>query len=108
MKRLCCTAQFVAALVLSGCGTVDVFGRYDLPESPEVADAPYPRLIDTPAAAPAGTYTAAVPDPANGARAQTNLAASSVSANARAQSLAAPVLSEAERNRLRRTPRRRR
>lgn len=108
MKRLCCTAQFVAALALAGCGTVEIFGRYDLPESPEVANAPYPRLVDTPDAPPAGTYSAAVPDPAKGARAQTDLAASSVHASARANALAEPVLTEAERNRLLRTPRKRR
>ena len=100
MKRLCCTAQFVAALALAGCGTVEVFGRYDLPESAEVEATPYPRLVDTPTAAARGEYSAAVPDPAAGARQQTDLSAEAVVANAQARALAEPVISPEERARL--------
>ena len=100
MKRLCCTAQFVAALSLAGCGTVEIFGRYDLPESPEVETTPYPRLIDTPSAPAQGEYTAAVPDPADGARTQTDLSTRAVVASAQARALAQPVISPEERARM--------
>lgn len=101
MSRFCCSAQIVAALfgaaALAGCGTVELFGKYDLPESPEVAAAPWPRLVDVPPAPPAGDYTAAVPDPAEGALAQTDLGAAAAGANARAAALSQPVIGEAER-----------
>ncbi len=104
MKTFCCTAQFVAALLLSGCGTVELFGTYDLPESAEVSAADYPRLVDTPENLTPGTYSAAVPDPADGAAAQTDLSARAIAAESRAQALAEPVLSDAERRRLIRVP----
>ncbi|MEM1162698.1 MAG: hypothetical protein AAGJ28_17365 [Pseudomonadota bacterium] len=85
------------AAFLTGCGTVDLFGRYDLPEDPATADAPYPRLVDTPAAPAPGTYTAAVPDPADGAALLTDLTATAVAAEIRRDALSAPVLSDAER-----------
>ena len=101
MSRFCCSAQMVAALgltvVLAGCGTVELFGQYDLPESPEVAAAPWPRLIDTPSAPPVGTYSAAVPDPAEGALAQGELGAVAAAARARAAELSQPVIGDAER-----------
>ena len=101
MSRFCCSAQKVAAIAalvaLGGCGTVELFGKYDLPESPEVAAAPWPRLVDTPEAPPVGVYSPAVPDPAEGALAQTDLGAAASSANARAARLSAPVIGEAER-----------
>lgn len=109
MRRLCCSAQYVAArvgwkaailLVVAGCGTVDLFGRYDLPEGAEVADAPYPRLIDVPQAPEQGSYTASVPDPIEGARAQADLAAEAVVAERAAQELSGPVISDAEKARL--------
>jgi hypothetical protein len=82
---------------LAGCGTVELFGKYDLPESPEVAAAPWPRLVDTPDVPRVGVYSAAVPNPAEGAAAQTDLGAAAASANARAVELAQPVIGEAER-----------
>lgn len=121
------TAQFVAVCVvaaLSGCGTVGLFGEYDVAESPDVEATPYPRLVDVPDAPPVGVYTEAVPDPARGEAAQTDLAAAATvadvraaelarvdpaanaraaaadtvaAANARAARLAAPVISESER-----------
>lgn len=94
MKHLCCTAQIVAALALSGCGTVELFGQYDLPEDASVEAAAWPRLVDTPAAPPVGTYTRNVPDPANGARIQTDLAAETVVATEKARILADPVIPE--------------
>ena len=106
MKRLCCTAQFVAALALAGCGTVEIFGRYDLPESPAVEATPYPKLVDTPTAPARGEYTAAVPNPADGARNQADLSAQAVVADARARALSGPVISDEERARMQRRARR--
>jgi hypothetical protein len=101
MSGFCCTAQIVAVVcttvALAGCGTVELFGEYDLPESPEVAAAPWPRLIDTPAAPPVGTFSAAVPDPAGGTLAQSDLGAAAVRADARALELSEPVIGDAER-----------
>ena len=106
--RLCCTAQFVAAaLMLSACGTVDLFGRYDLPESAAVADAPYPRLADVPEAPAVGQYNAAAPDPAVGEATLTALSDRALVAGIRARELAGPVIPEAERRRLENAPRRR-
>ncbi len=104
MTRLCCTAQFAAAclmvLALSACGTIGVFGQYDLQESPEVAAAPWPRLVDTPSAPPPGEFSEATPDPAKGARAQTDLSATAIVSEIRARELAAPVISEEEKARM--------
>jgi hypothetical protein len=98
MSRFCCSAQIVAAALfaalpgtLAGCGTRALFHTYDLPENPSVAAAPWPKLIDTPAAPPVGVYTPAVPDPAAGVLAQSDLAAAGAAADARAAELAAPV-----------------
>jgi ribonuclease E len=96
MFRSCCSAQIVAAALaaatLSSCGSIALFDQYDIPESPEVAAAPWPKLIDTPPAPPVGTYTAAVPDPAEGVATQADLGAAGAAANARAAALAAPVV----------------
>jgi len=108
MRRLCCTAQFVAALALAGCGTVEVFGRYDLPEGPGVAAAPWPRLIDTPATPAPGSYTVAAPDPTRGVRVRESLDAEAAVAAVRAGELAAPIMTETERAELSRRARRRR
>jgi len=55
-------------MALGGCGTVELFGTYEAPESADVAAAPYPRLVDVPSAPPAGQFNADVPDPAEGTR----------------------------------------
>lgn len=94
------TAQIVAplaVLALAGCGTVDLFGEYDIPESPDVAAAPWPELVDIPEAPPVGTYTQDVPDPAIGVAAQADLGHAATAANSRAAALSGPVISEAER-----------
>lgn len=91
MARRQWTAQFVAACIvaaLSGCGTVGLFGEYEVAESPDVEAAPYPQLVDVPDAPPVGVYTEAVPDPARGAAAQTDLAAAATVADVRAAALA--------------------
>jgi len=95
MGVICLAAIGLAGL--SGCGTVGLFGEYDLPESPEVAAAPWPRLVDVPAAPAVGSYTADVPDPAVGRRTLEELGVEASVASARAEALAGPVLSEADR-----------
>jgi hypothetical protein len=107
MQRLWCTAQFVAALALSGCGTVGLFGEYDLPEDPAVEAAPWPRLVDTPTAPPVGEYTDAVPDPTRGEMVNRRLTAEAAVAAVRAGELAGPVIPEEEREELFRRARRR-
>ena len=87
----------VTAAPLAGCGTIGLFGAYDLPEGPHIAAAPWPRLIDTPAAPPVGVYSAAVPDAATAALAERELGAAAAAADARAAALSGPVISDAER-----------
>ncbi|MEM9782792.1 MAG: hypothetical protein AAF899_09970, partial [Pseudomonadota bacterium] len=60
-------ATLTFAFSLCACGTTQLFTTYDLPESPEVESAPYPRLVDVPVAPAPGTFTAATPDPVDGA-----------------------------------------
>ena len=94
------TAHFVAGAVLialSGCGTVELFGEYDIPESADVAAAPWPKLVDVPEAPPVGEYTDNVPDPAQGVLVQADLSAIAASASARAAELSRPVIGNAER-----------
>ena len=59
--------MLVMAFLPAGCGTVALFGEYDIPESADVAEADWPRLADIPPAPSAGTYGEAAPDPAQGA-----------------------------------------
>lgn len=87
-------AAVAAALALAGCGTTELFGAYDVPESPGTAEAPWPRLVDTPTPPPAGQYDAAVPDPAEGVAAEAQLNILAASAEARALPLAAPVVDD--------------
>lgn len=85
------TAHFVAGLALlalAGCGTVELFGEYEIPESADVAAAPWPRLVDVPDAPPHGEYTEAVPDPAIGVVAQAELGVAADAAGSRATALA--------------------
>lgn len=98
--RLCCTAQFVAALCLAGCGTVELFGTYDLPESPSVASADWPRLADVPDAPPVGSYSPAVPDPEIGRQTDQQLTDTALVAGIRARELSQPVISDADRRQL--------
>ncbi len=86
-----------AVLALAGCGTVGLFGEYDVPESPDVESTPYPRLVDVPDAPAVGEFSESVPDPAVGYVAETDLAAAATRAEARATALRRPVISDAER-----------
>ncbi|MEM6973586.1 MAG: hypothetical protein AAF577_12355 [Pseudomonadota bacterium] len=85
---------------ISSCGSTELFGRYDLPESPGVASAPYPRLVDVPAAPPPGQTSASVPNPAEGQAVIDGLAPVTAAQARRADALSAPVLTEEERRRL--------
>lgn len=100
MLRLCCTAQFVAALVLAGCGTAQLFADYEVHEDPSVDDAPWPRLVDTPTPPPAGEFSSAVPDPSRGDKVTEDLRTEAAVATVRAQNLAAPILTDAARKAL--------
>ena len=93
-------AALILAALLAGCGTARLFTGTEMPESPEVAKAPWPKLVDTPDAPPPGTYTEAVPDPAIGVATVVELSEAARRAEARAEELAPPVLSEADRRRL--------
>jgi hypothetical protein len=86
-----------AVIALSGCGTVGLFGKYEIAESADVAAAPWPRLVDVPEAPPVGEYTRDVPDPAEGVLVQADLTAAAASASARAAELSRPVISDTER-----------
>ena len=100
MLRLCCTAQLVAVLLLSGCGTAALFTEYEVNEDPSIEAAPWPRLVDTPQAPPVGAYTASVPDPRTGTDVNENLRTEAAVAAVRAKDLSAPILSEGGRNRM--------
>lgn len=92
----------LAVPLLMGCTTASLFTSYDLPESPDVEAAPWPRLADVPDTPAPGTYTAAIPDPAVGIATETDLSEAARQAEARAAQISQPVLTEAERRRLRR------
>ena len=105
-RWLCCNAQFVAlgvmlgvSGVLSGCESAALFAR-DVPESAEVAAAPWPRLVDTPAAPAPGTFSAAAPDPAAGKVITDDLAAQASAATVGRDALSGPVIDPAERARM--------
>ncbi len=100
MNGFLCSAAILLLVSLAGCGSAKLFGVHPVPESPGVADAPWPRLVDTPEAPAKGTYGAGVPDPAVGVAATVELGLAVRDAAERAEALAEPVLTEAERRRL--------
>lgn len=79
------------ALLTAACGDPEIFDRVAAPESATVAGAPYPKLADTPPTPPAGVYTAAAPDPANGDAALIELAAEGESSETRRKAVEGPV-----------------
>ncbi len=85
---------------LAGCGSAQLFSDHPDPETPGVAEAPWPRLVDTPEAPAKGTYGAGVPDPAAHVAERVELEHTARDAAVRAEVLAEPVLTEAERRRL--------
>jgi hypothetical protein len=100
MNCFLCSAAFLLLVSLAGCGSAKLFGAHPVPEFPGIADAPWPRLVDTPKAPAKGTYGAGVPDPAVGVAATVELGLAARDAAERAEVLAEPVLTEAERRRL--------
>lgn len=87
-------------VALSGCGSAKLFGAHPGPRSDTAEDAPWPRLVDTPAAPAKGVYSESVPDPAEGVATTAQLGIAANDAAARAEALRDPVLTEAERRRL--------
>ncbi len=88
-------------VALSGCGAGGaVFGGYDLPESPDVTDAEWPRLADAPEAVADGVYPPSAPNPVNGLVVVETLTAEAAASAARAERLRAPVVSAAEKRRM--------
>ncbi len=100
MNGFLCSAVFLLLVSLAGCAGAGLFGAHPVPESPGIADAPWPRLVDTPEAPAKGTYGPGVPDPAAGVAATVELGLVARDAAERAEVLAEPVLTEAERRRL--------
>ncbi len=100
MNGFLCSAAFLLLVSLAGCGSAKLFSAHPVPESPGIADAPWPRLVDTPQAPAKGSYGAGVPDPAVGVAATVELGLAARDAAERAEALAEPVLTEAERRRL--------
>ncbi len=91
---------FCLVVALAGCGSARLFEERGLPESPAVADAPWPRLVETPDAPPQGSYSEDVPDPARGVATVVQLGEAARTAATRAEALEEPALTEAERARL--------
>lgn len=82
------TLALALAGCLSGCGVGAIFTQVDVPESPGVADAAWPRLVDSPTAP---KLRAAAPDPAEGARIVEALSLEAAVSAAEAERLSAPV-----------------
>jgi len=100
LKHITRIAPLLAFLLTGGCGSIALFGEYDVPESPEVASAPWPQLVDVPEAPPIGSYGPATPDPAIGLATETALMRASAEARPRAETLAQPVIDPATRARM--------
>lgn len=91
----CGMAPLAVALMLSGCGAGGaVFGGYDLPQTAAMPDGDWPRLADA-------TFPTDGPDPAAGDAVIASLTIAAATAAARAETLAGPVMTEAEAARLR-------
>ena len=100
MNGFLCSAAILLLVPLAGCGSARLFGALPVAESASASEAPWPRLVDTPEAPPKGSYSAAVPDPAQGVAMAAQLGIAASDAAVRAEALNAPVLTEAERRRL--------
>ncbi|MDG1210551.1 MAG: hypothetical protein P8I56_04785 [Paracoccaceae bacterium] len=81
----------VLALMTAACGDPEIFDRVAAPEGPVVAEAPYPKLADTPSVPPAGVYTKAAPDPSNGDATFIELAAEAEAHETRRKVVEGPV-----------------
>ncbi|MEM6933155.1 MAG: hypothetical protein AAF526_06140, partial [Pseudomonadota bacterium] len=80
-----------------GCGTIGLFGTYDVEESAGVSESEWPLLVDVPDAPEVGSYSRAVPDPAIGIALESDLGQVTAAADERAQRLTAPVLTDEDR-----------
>jgi hypothetical protein len=100
MKRFGAGLAAACLLALPGCESFRLFQDYRAVESPEVADARWPRLVEVPEAPPPGAYGEGVPDPAEGVAVETELSAATASAGTRRGAAAREVLSAEERARL--------
>ncbi len=100
MNGFWCSAAFLLLVSLAGCGSAKLFGAFPVADPTGASDAPWPRLVDTPKAPPEGSYSAAVPDPAQGVAITAQLGIVASDAAARAEVLNEPVLTEAEWRRL--------
>ena len=89
MRHIVGTA--ILALMTTACGDPEIFDRVTAPESPGVAAAPYPKLAETPSAPPAGVYTAASPDPAQGDAILIDLATEAETSEIRRKAVEGPV-----------------
>lgn len=94
------TGAMAVTAALAGCEGFRVMNDYETAESPDVAAAPWPRLVDVPQAPPPGSYSAAVPDPTRGEALRAALLAKARAAAIRREDLAGPVLAEDEAARL--------
>ncbi len=100
LKRFAGSARGIAAVVvllLPGCESFRLFNDYQAVESPEVATAEWPRLVDVPAAPPPGAFSPAVPDPALGVAVQSELSTAAADAESRRAGAAGPVIVADER-----------
>ncbi len=100
MKRFAALSAIALLAVLPACESFRLFNDYRVVESPDVATAPWPRLVDTPETPPPGTFTEDIPDPAVGVAVQSALSDGARQAGPRADALAAPVIDPAGRARL--------
>ena len=100
MNGFLCSAGLLLLVSLAGCGSAQLFDAFPVDDTSAAADAPWPRLVETPAAPSKGTYSNAVPDPVEGVAVTTQLGIAARDAAAQAEALGAPVLTEAERRRL--------
>lgn len=99
-SRRAAPAAFLATALVAGCGGSPAFAPdiAALPVDRAAAAAPWPRLVDMPdIAAPAPRDP---PDPETGAAVVEALRAEAARMRARAEALAAPVLTPADRRRL--------
>jgi hypothetical protein len=100
MKRSSRVPALLCVCLLAGCDSFRLFNDYTVVESPDVATAPWPELVDTPTPPPPGEFSSAVPDPMVGQTTQQVLTALAEQAQRRREATAGPLLTEAERARL--------
>lgn len=93
---LVCGAAMLV-LALAGCEPFRLFNDYETAQSDDVAEAPWPRLVDVPRAPPPGQFGPGVPDPTTGAVLRAALAERARRAAERRTRLEGAVIDEASR-----------